>query len=111
MKEAIVSEAFLEAMGAHRSPNEPFKEKTTSSEAIFSFPGSWSFKDWCSEGASVETKIDSALFPSLRSLGNKECASVNKAFQDRFKLVAKNSQLRNRVCYVHKLIYLFIFFP
>ncbi|GMN45756.1 hypothetical protein TIFTF001_014935 [Ficus carica] len=92
VKEEIVSKAFSEAMGAHRSRNE-FVEKITSSEAIFSFPGSWSFEDWCSE----EAKIDSALFPSLRSLGNKHCAVVNKAFQDRFKLVAENSQLRKRV--------------
>lgn len=96
--EELINKAFSEAMAAHKYADKEFLENRGSSEVIFSFPGSWSVKDWYSEGAFGETGIDSAFFPSLRSLGNNEYAVVNKAFQERFKLVAERSQLRNRVC-------------
>lgn len=104
IKEEVIKKVCPLAMKAHKSPEKPYlveKIKTsssTSSEVVFSFPGSWSVNDWFTRSSFGETKVDLHLFPSLKYIGLAETAAVNEAFFKRFKAVLDNSQFKNEVC-------------
>ena len=97
MSEELMKKAYSEAMKAQKS--EKFcVEKSSKEVVIFSFPGSWSVQDWYSKGPFGATEINQEFFPSLRSIGNDEFATVNEAFQEKFKLIKDNPQFQKEVC-------------
>ncbi|KAL5544327.1 hypothetical protein UlMin_008111 [Ulmus minor] len=90
MREELMKKAYSEAMKAHKS--EKFRlEKSSKDVVIFSFPGSWSVQDWYSKGPFGDTEINQEFFPSLRSIGKDEFATVNEAFQERFQSIKDNN--------------------
>ncbi|KAL5544324.1 hypothetical protein UlMin_008108 [Ulmus minor] len=96
MSEELMKKAYSEAMKAQKS--EKFcVEKSSREVVIFSFPGSWSVQDWYSKGTFGATEINQEFFPSLRSIGNDEFATVNEAFQEKFKLIKDNPQFQKEV--------------
>ncbi|KAE8124148.1 hypothetical protein FH972_019056 [Carpinus fangiana] len=91
-EDQLINKACSCAMKAHKSPENPYIiEKTLGSPEtiLFSFPGSWSVSDWFAQKPFGETKINRSghppKFPSLRSIGNDEVATVNEAFLRRFE--------------------------
>lgn len=91
-EDQLINKACSCAMKAHKSPENPYiLEKTLGSPEtiLFSFPGSWSVSDWFAQKPFGETKINRSghppKFPSLRSVGNDEVATVNEAFLRRFE--------------------------
>ncbi|KAL5544326.1 hypothetical protein UlMin_008110 [Ulmus minor] len=97
MSEELMKKAYSEAMKAHKSETFRLDNKSSKDVVIFSFPGSWSVQDWYSKGPFGATEINQEFFPSLRSIGNNEFATVNEAFQERFKLIMDKSQLQKEV--------------
>nr|KYP47007.1 hypothetical protein KK1_031376 [Cajanus cajan] len=90
------------AFKAHKSPKKFYLLKKIGSSPsdvnlIFSFPGSWDASDWFVRKPFGVTKINLALFPSLRSIGNDEAALVNEAFLLRFESILSNSSLKSEV--------------
>nr|XP_027121561.1 protein EDS1-like [Coffea arabica]XP_027123837.1 protein EDS1-like [Coffea arabica] len=101
LKEELIKKACNLAMKAHlKSPEKAYIwEKTTrsSTEAVCAFPGTWAVTDWYSRTPFGATKINIALFPSLKSIGMDELALVNEAFSSRFEQLLCNSQLEREV--------------
>ncbi|KAJ1421783.1 Fungal lipase-like domain [Sesbania bispinosa] len=103
LKEKLIKKACALAFKAHKSPKQHYlcEKFWTSSEAylIFSFPGSRIDTDWFVPNHKPfgERKIDPALYPSLRSIGNDEAALVNEAFLERFCSILENSSIRSKV--------------
>ncbi|KAJ4851387.1 hypothetical protein Tsubulata_006707 [Turnera subulata] len=64
---------------------------------VFCFSSSCSVDDWWSNRPFGETKVDSELFPSLKCIGLEEIATVNQAFQERFKAILSNPNFKNEV--------------
>ncbi|KAK7411510.1 hypothetical protein VNO78_02944 [Psophocarpus tetragonolobus] len=58
---------------------------------VFSFTGSWDPAEWFVNKPFGGTKIDLALFPSLRSIGNDEPALLNEGFLKRFDHLLKTN--------------------
>lgn len=99
--EDLIMKACSVAMKAHRFQNEPFLVENSSgfssSVAIFSFPGSWSEKDWFSNDSFGAKPAKGSVFSEyLRSLGNDEAAVLNEAFLHRFESI--RTQLQIKVC-------------
>jgi enhanced disease susceptibility 1 protein len=100
IKEVVIQKACSMAMNAHKSPGKQYlskKIKTSSSEVVFSFPGSWSVNDWFTGISFGETKVDPQLFPSLKYVGLDVTATVNEVFLNRFKAVLANPQFQIEV--------------
>lgn len=103
--ESIIKKACSLAVKAHKSTKEHYllEKIRTSSEAyvIISFPGSWVETDWFVGKSFGETKVDLALLPSIRSVGNDEAALVNEAFFNRFDQLLKLNKVpsfKSEVC-------------
>lgn len=99
IKAETIKKALELSMKAHkfcgtRSSDQYLRQEICSScEIVFAFPGSWSVNDWFSCNPFGEIKIDLALFPSLRSIGNQETALVNEAFFRKFIAILETSRL------------------
>ncbi|KAL5544325.1 hypothetical protein UlMin_008109 [Ulmus minor] len=99
MSEELMNKAYKEATNKDHKPEKFRLDKSSKDVVIFSFPGSWSVQDWYSKGPFGDTKINQEFFPSLRSIGNDEFATVNEAFQKRFQSIKdkNNSQFQDEV--------------
>lgn len=100
IKEEVIKKACSMAMDAHKSPEKQYlskKIKTSSSEVVFSFPGSWSVNDWFTGTSFGETKVDLQLFPSLKYIGLDVTATVNEVFLNEFKALLANPLFKNEV--------------
>lgn len=85
LRQDHINKACLLAMKAHKSPEKPYLlDKSSKTDVIFSFAGTWSVEDWFTTNPFGERKIDRDQFPSLRSIGIDEVATVNEAFLNRF---------------------------
>ncbi|OWM90464.1 hypothetical protein CDL15_Pgr014767 [Punica granatum] len=99
----IIKKAFHYAMKAHKNPEKPFviRKRCLSSNVIFAFPGTWSTADWIPTETSTrhfgQAKVNLEVFPSLRSIGNDEAASVHDAFLRRFLLIVEKPKFQNEV--------------
>ncbi|XP_050224726.1 protein EDS1-like [Mercurialis annua] len=97
IREEIIKKACSMAMKAHKYAGKQLfvSEKIkSSSEVVFSFPGSWSVSDWFSRG---EVKVDLQVLPSLKQVGLNHAATVNEAFMMRFKALLAHPQFRKEV--------------
>lgn len=102
VKEKIIKAACHVAMRAHKRPEKPFiRRNCRSSKVIFAFPGTWSAGDWLPAETGTkhfgETQVDLEVFPSLKSIGNDEVATVNGAFLHRFLSVLGKPMFRDEV--------------
>lgn len=100
VKDELIKKACNLAMEAHNLPSgKPYNYKKISGsmDVVFSFAGTWSLDGWYSNTSFGETKINSTLFPSLKSVGTDEVAMVNEAFARRFEDILNNSSLKNEV--------------
>ncbi|KAG6587497.1 Protein EDS1L, partial [Cucurbita argyrosperma subsp. sororia] len=89
-KAELIGSAWTAAVKAHKHAEKPFLLETSSRDfSIISFPGSWSAEGWFSGSDSCfgETKINTQLFPSIRSIGVNDYALVNSAFLHRFEAI------------------------
>lgn len=104
----ITDEAIKKARSvsirAHQVPEKPFlieKIRSSPSQLIFAFSGSWSLDELpAGDGkakAFGETQVNLDLFPSLRSIGNDITATVNDAFMSRFLQILEESTLAAEV--------------
>ncbi|TYJ98590.1 protein EDS1L-like [Cucumis melo var. makuwa] len=87
LKEDLIASAWSAAIKAHKHPEKPFLLDKTRDSSIISFAGSSSPEAWfsASDSSFGETKIDTQLFPSVRSIGVDDYAVVNSAFLRRFQ--------------------------
>ncbi|KAE8703458.1 zinc finger CCCH domain-containing protein 5-like isoform X1 [Hibiscus syriacus] len=109
ISEKLIKKTCSMAMAAHKSPQNLFvvENSRTSSDVIFSFPGSWSAGHWFTRQPFGEIKVDqSDLFcpkgndkvaTSLRSIGRDELATVNEGFLRRFETILGTSSLQAEV--------------
>ncbi|KAF7134982.1 hypothetical protein RHSIM_Rhsim08G0167000 [Rhododendron simsii] len=99
MREDLIKKACSLSLKAHRASGKPYlyEKSRSSSEAVFSFPGSWSVENWFSSRPFGDTKADLNLFPFLRSIGNDEVASVNEAFFQRFEVILRTTSFETEV--------------
>ncbi|XP_059641580.1 protein EDS1-like [Cornus florida] len=100
VSDELIKKACTLSKKAHTSSKNPFvSEKIrSSSEIVFGFSGSWSVPDWFTEnGFFGAIKVDRLKFPSLRSIGTDEVASVNDAFMGRFEKILATSSLKDEV--------------
>ncbi|KAL5749695.1 hypothetical protein ACOSP7_024298 [Xanthoceras sorbifolium] len=99
VREELIKKASLLATKAHKSPEKTYlvEKSRSSSEVIFSFPGSWSVNDWFTRSPFGEKKVDLAMFPSLKNIGNEDVATVNEASLNRFEAILATSQLQIEV--------------
>ncbi|KAK9925865.1 hypothetical protein M0R45_023127 [Rubus argutus] len=99
ISEELVKTSCRLSLQAQDYPNELFHVAKHSSETVLIvFTGSWLVIDWFSgDKAFGETEINRELFPSMRSIGNDEVATVNQAFLKRFELVWKNPKFQEEV--------------
>lgn len=88
----VINKACSFAMKDHKPPAKPYileKSRGSPDTYFFIFPGSWLVSDWFAQKPFGETKINRSgnppKFPSLRSIGNDEVATVNDAFLRRFE--------------------------
>ncbi|KAK4749637.1 hypothetical protein SAY87_027086 [Trapa incisa] len=100
----IINKVLGDALEAHKHTSNPFfmKKHGHPTIIVFAFPGTWSVGDWFSTGQGGagkfgEININSSLdvFPSIRTIGNSEFASVNDAFLRRFSSILE--ELREKV--------------
>lgn len=86
LKEDLIADAWAAAIKAHKH-SKPFLVDKTRDFSIISFAGSWSSEAWfsASDSSFGETKIDTRLFPSVRSIGVDDYAVVNSAFFQKFE--------------------------
>ncbi|GKA45413.1 EDS1L-like protein, partial [Tanacetum coccineum] len=66
-------------------------------ETIFAFDGSWSVQDFYNHEPFGETKVDIALFPSLKSIGNNEVAMINQGFFLKFLSILQTTSFKDEV--------------
>ncbi|TKY73447.1 EDS1 protein [Spatholobus suberectus] len=101
LKEELIKKACGLAFKAHKPPEKIYRyEKFQISQEtyhVFSFSGSWDAAEWFVNKPFGETKIDLALFPSLRSIGNDEAALVNEGFAKRFDNIWKTTSIKSEV--------------
>ncbi|XP_020235407.1 protein EDS1L [Cajanus cajan] len=101
LNEDLIAKACAFAFKAHKSPEKLYlsEKLKISSEAshVFAFTASWDSAQWFLDKPFGETKIDLALFPSLRSIGNDEAALANQAFAKAFDRVFKTTNLKSEV--------------
>ncbi|OVA14328.1 Lipase [Macleaya cordata] len=97
MSDVITTKACSLAKAARTSSSFFLVKNPNSSSAIFAFPGSWSIDHWYSQSSFGASKIDTTLFPSLRSIGNNETAIVNGSFLQQFTEILRISKLREKV--------------
>ncbi|KMT10479.1 hypothetical protein BVRB_5g116030 [Beta vulgaris subsp. vulgaris] len=101
LREEMIGKACTVAIKAHKSSsNKPYiceKSKSSSSEVIFGFTGTWDFGDWFTHKPFGTTKIDLNLFPSLKTIGSNEAATVNQAFLQRFEAILAKTSFKNEV--------------
>ncbi|XP_052182259.1 protein EDS1L-like isoform X4 [Diospyros lotus] len=102
VREELIKKACSLDLKAHKTASgKPYlcEKSRGSSEAIFSFSGSWTAEDWFSGKSFGETgpEDDLGLFPSLRSIGTGEVAVVNRAFLARFQAILRTSSFENEV--------------
>ncbi|KAI7755956.1 hypothetical protein M8C21_025006 [Ambrosia artemisiifolia] len=97
--EAQIIKACYLAIKAHKSSSSNNNNigyiKESSSEdgaSVFAFGGSWGDEDFYSHEPFGEIIIDASLFPSLKSVGNKEPAKINQGFFRRFQAVLQSLQ-------------------
>ncbi|KAI9174142.1 hypothetical protein LWI28_012614 [Acer negundo] len=105
VSEELIKKAWSLAMKAHKSPEKLFlvEKSRSSTEVIFSFPGSWSVNDWFSTGSPFgEKKIDLGKFASLKSIGNEDVAIFNEAFLKRFDAILPQLQTEVRKAVTEK---------
>ncbi|XVE57062.1 hypothetical protein DITRI_Ditri04bG0061600 [Diplodiscus trichospermus] len=110
-REELIKKTCSIAMAAHRSSEKPYlvEKSRTSSDVIFSFPGSWSVVQWFSRQPFGEITIDQSelLSPrgnhidkvatSLRSIGRDELATANEGFLRRLEMILSISSLQTEV--------------
>ncbi|XP_022727347.1 protein EDS1 [Durio zibethinus] len=108
-REELIKKACSIAMAAHKSQTKPYiaEKSRTSSDVLFSFPGSWSVGHWFTRQPFGEIKVDQSelLSPmgndkvatSLRSIGCDELATVNEGFLRRLEMILSNSSLQKEV--------------
>ncbi|XP_052182257.1 protein EDS1-like isoform X2 [Diospyros lotus] len=102
VREELIKKACSLDLKAHKTASgKPYlcEKSRGSSEAIFSFSGSWTAEDWFSGKSFGGTgpEDDLGLFPSLRSIGTGEVAVVNRAFLARFQAILRTSSLEKKV--------------
>ncbi|KAK2663861.1 hypothetical protein Ddye_002435 [Dipteronia dyeriana] len=99
VSEELIKKAWSLAMKAHKSPEKPYlvEKSRSSSEVIFSFPGSWSVNDWFTGSPFGEKEMELGKFASLKSIGNEDVAIFNEAFLNRFDVIFAQSLLQNEV--------------
>ncbi|KAI4343796.1 hypothetical protein L6164_011104 [Bauhinia variegata] len=100
IREEVIKRACILAFKAHKSSDKTYlveKSRSSSSQVIISFPGSWCVNDWFSGKPFGETKIDLEMFPSLRSVSNDEAALVNQAFLRRFQSILTSPSFQSEV--------------
>lgn len=100
VKDELIKKACNFAMEAHNmSSGKPYiyKKISGSTDVVFGFAGTWSLHGWYSNTCFGETKINSTLFPSLKSVGTDEVAMVNEAFATRFEDILNKSSLKIEV--------------
>ncbi|TXG61971.1 hypothetical protein EZV62_013334 [Acer yangbiense] len=104
VNEELIKKAWSLAMKAHMSPEKPYlvEKSRSSSEVIFSFPGSWSVNDWFTRSPFGEKKIDLGKFASLKSIGNEDVAIFNEAFLNRFDAILSQLQIEVRIAVAEK---------
>ncbi|KNA15078.1 hypothetical protein SOVF_101500 [Spinacia oleracea] len=97
----LIGRASAVAIKAHKSSSgKPYiceKSRSSSSEVIFGFTGTWDLGDWFTHKPFGEAKINLNLFPSLRTIGSNEAATVNQAFLQRFEAILTKTSLKNEV--------------
>lgn len=105
MREELIKKACSLSLKAHKASGKPYlyEKSRGSSEAVFSFPGSWSLENWFNSRPFGDTK---ALFPSLRCIGSAEVATVNEAFFRRFEVILKTTSFEIEVLYIYSLYFL-----
>lgn len=85
LREEQINKACLLAMKAHKSQEKLYLlDKSSKTDVIFSFAGTWSVNEWFTTNPFGEKKINRDQFPSLRSIGYDDVAKVNEAFLNRF---------------------------
>ncbi|KAG5536794.1 hypothetical protein RHGRI_024281 [Rhododendron griersonianum] len=99
MREELIKKACTLSLKAHRASGKLYlyEKSRSSSEAVFSFPGSWSVENWFSSRPFGDMKADLNLFPSLRSIGTDEVAAVNEAFCRRFEVILRTTSFETEV--------------
>ncbi|KAJ0047996.1 hypothetical protein Pint_15357 [Pistacia integerrima] len=106
LREELINKACSLAMKAYKYPEKLYlHDKSSKTDVIFSFAGTWSVNEWFSKNPFGKKEINRDQFPSLRSISNDEVATVNEAFLNRFltisphilkevgKAVAENKQI------------------
>ncbi|KAL9243183.1 hypothetical protein vseg_017103 [Gypsophila vaccaria] len=102
LTEEVIGRACSIAMKAHTSSSSELyvceKATSTSSEVIvFGFAGSWDVGDWFTHEPFGVVKINLNVFPSLRTIGSNQAATVNQAFLRKFEALLANSSFRIQV--------------
>ncbi|RDX64078.1 Protein EDS1L, partial [Mucuna pruriens] len=102
LKEELIKKVSGLAFKAHNKSSDKlyFYEKVQISSGtyhVFSFSGSWDANEWFVNKPFGVTKIDLALFPALRSIGNDEAALVNEGFAKRFDRIFKTTPFKSEV--------------
>lgn len=107
LKEDLIADAWAAAIKAHKH-SKPFLVDKTRDFSIISFAGSWSSEAWfsASDSSFGETKIDTRLFPSVRSIGVDDYAVVNSAFFQKFEGIL--GKLKEVLCPNFAPIYSFL---
>ncbi|KAJ0105582.1 hypothetical protein Patl1_17949 [Pistacia atlantica] len=106
LREELINKACSLAMKAYKYPEKLYlHDKSSKTDVIFSFAGTWSVNEWFTQNPFGKKEINRDQFPSLRSICNDEVATVNEAFLNRFltilphllkevrKAVAENKQI------------------
>ncbi|XP_071715956.1 protein EDS1L-like [Rutidosis leptorrhynchoides] len=91
ISETLIIKACSLALKSHKSnSNTGFITKESGTEeTVIAFGGSWSEQDFYSHKPFGEAKIDVSLFPSLKSVGNNELATINQGFFRKFQSILK----------------------
>ncbi|KAI6675310.1 hypothetical protein NL676_003216 [Syzygium grande] len=92
IKAEVINKALSVSIAAHKSPEKlclvDWKIPNSPSQVIVAFPRSRSLDDWIAGDSKAEpfgeTKVDTKMFPSLKSIGKDVVATVNEAFMARF---------------------------
>lgn len=99
----LIDQCCSLSMRAHASSrNSPYLVHTLSHPypcSIIAFPGSWVADEWVRADRPPfgDTEVDTALFPSLRSVGSGVVARVNAAFLSSFQRLLICSSLKSVV--------------
>ncbi|XP_021719028.1 protein EDS1L-like isoform X2 [Chenopodium quinoa] len=101
LSEEFIGRACAVAIKAHKSSTgKPFIceiSRSSLSEVIFGFTGTWDLGDWFTHKPFGEAKINLNHFPSLKTIGSNEAATVNQAYLQRFEALLEKTSFKNEV--------------